>query len=431
MNKIKYDLDEYSHSDLCDMFELDKNDVNSTKLNQNYNRMLTDIKGESGIPNDEKVKLFNFLEKAFKKLLERDNDYKLTEGDFMPDLEKNQIFSENNPVIKKEIERDLNKVVNPLKTKHVTQFLNINTLFRKNYYNQSSTDFIIDLPDTIKNVSSITLLNTEIPNTMYTFSSSLKTNEFTVETYEKTTINGAPQNKKKYVIKIKNGNYTPDELVTYLNTYIFSPDDDGNTDLRRVAVDYDKITKKIVFLRDTRQTTEGGVPDETNKFYYFNLDWNLSESQNRSIQLNMGWILGFRKQYYSYDNDYTKKNQVSHDKGEGFEAEACFQHSTGQRYIFLSIDDYNKNFSKSILSPFENSVINDNNIFAKLNNKDNSFNFDNSDIEAIFKRKYFGPINLMKLRIKLLDEFGRVIDLNNSDYSFTLKVEQIYDSMVN
>ena len=32
----------------------DKNDVNGTKLNQNYNRMLTDIKGESGIPNDEK-----------------------------------------------------------------------------------------------------------------------------------------------------------------------------------------------------------------------------------------------------------------------------------------------------------------------------------------------------------------------------------------
>ena len=37
----------------------------------------------------------------------------------------------------------------------------------------------------------------------------------------------------------------------------------------------------------------------------------------------------------------------------------------------------------------------------------------------------------MKLRIRLLDEFGRVIDLNNSDYTFTLKIEQIYDSMVN
>ena len=105
--------------------------------------------------------MYNFLEKAFKKLLERDNDYKLTEGDFMPKLEKNKIFSENNPVIKKELNKDLNQVVNPLKTKTVTKFLNINTLFRKNYYNQTSTDFIIDLPDTIKNVSSITLLTTQ------------------------------------------------------------------------------------------------------------------------------------------------------------------------------------------------------------------------------------------------------------------------------
>ena len=34
----------------------------------------------------------------------------------------------------------------------------------------------------------------------------------------------------------------------------------------------------------------------------------------------------------------------------------------------------------------------------------------------------------MKLRVKLLDEFGRVVDLNNSDFSFILRIEQLYDS---
>ena len=432
MNKIKYDLDEYSHSELCDMFDLNKNEINSTTLNQNYNRMLTEINGERGIPDSDKEKLYAFLEKAFKKLLERDNDYKLTEGDFMPDLEKNKIFSNNNPVIKKEIQKDLNEVVNPLKTKTLTKFLNINTLFRKNYYGQSSTDFIIDLPDTIKNVSSITLLTTQIPNNMYTFSSKNKTNQFTVETYESTTVNGTPVNKKKYIIKVKNGNYDVEELVNYLNTYVFSPDNAGNTDLRRVAVTYDKITKKIIFFRDQRTTAEGGLPDDAgNKYYYFNLDWNIS-GENRAIQLNMGWILGFRKEYYSYINDYTTKNMVSDEKQEGFVADACYEHTSGQKYIFLSIDDYNNNFSKSIISPFEDSTINDNNIFAKLNNNGETFNYGGpSGLELIYCRKYFGPINLMKLRIRLLDEFGRVIDLNNSDYTFTLKIEQIYDSMAN
>ena len=153
----------------------------------------------------------------------------------------------------------------------------------------------------------------------------------------------------------------------------------------------------------------------------------MSGKPNRSIQLNMGWILGFRKSYYVYDDDYVERTAVSYDKNEGFEAEACYQNTNGQRYIFLSIDDFNKNYSKTMLSPFENSVINDDNIFAKINNASDSFDYSNGDVDFLFKRTYFGPVDLMKLRIRILDEFGRVVDLNKSDYSFTIKVEQLYD----
>ena len=37
----------------------------------------------------------------------------------------------------------------------------------------------------------------------------------------------------------------------------------------------------------------------------------------------------------------------------------------------------------------------------------------------------------LKLRIRLLDEFGRMIDLNKSDYSLTLKIEQLYNVNTN
>jgi len=146
----------------------------------------------------------------------------------------------------------------------------------------------------------------------------------------------------------------------------------------------------------------------------------------------MGWILGFRKEYYSYEEDYVDVSCVSFDKGEGFEAESCFQNLNGQRYIFLSIDDYNKNYSKMLFSPFEDSVINDNNIFAKINNDYDTFDY-KSDAggDYQFKRQYFGPVDLMKLRIRLLDEYGRVVSLNNADYSFTLKIEQLYNLNAN
>ena len=422
MDNLNYDLDNYSQNDLCDMFDLkiDEN-FDKTLLNSNYNKMITNVKGEIHIPDSEKENILTFLDKAFKKLLEKDAEYKLTEGNFMPNLEKNVIFSNENPVIKKEFKKELTSLINPIKTKYVTKLLNVNTLFRKNYYLQKSTDFIIDLPETLKNVTSITLSNTEIPNTIYSFSSDIGTNEFTVETYD-----GNYTNKKTTTVRIKNGNYSAKELVDYLNTYIFSKD----ATLKRIACNYDNITKKISFFRDMRKDVSGGIWNDTTLF--FNIDWRLKDRPNRSIQLNMGWILGFRKEYYSYDDDYVDISKVSFDKGEGFEAESCFQNLNGQRYIFLSVDDYNKNYSKMLFSPFEDSVINDNNIFAKINNDSDTFDY-KSDAggDYQFKRQYFGPVDLMKLRVRLLDEYGRVVSLNNADYSFTIKVEQLYNLNAN
>jgi len=420
MDNLNYDLDNYSQNDLCDMFDIkiDEN-FDKTILNSNYNKMITNVKSEVHIPDNEKENILKFLDSAFKKLLEKDSEYKLTEGNFMPNLEKNEIFSKEKPVIKKEFKKNLTSLINPIKTKYVTKLLNINTLFRKNYYIQNSTDFIIDLPETLKNVTCITLANTEIPNTLYSFSSEIGTNEFTIETYD-----GNYTNKKTTTVRIKNGNYTAKQLTDYLNTYIFSKD----ATLKRIACNYDNITKKISFFRDTRIDVSGGIGDDANQnILFFNIDWRLKDNAKRSIQLNMGWILGFRKEYYSYEDDYTDISKVSFEKGEGFEADSCFQNLNGQRYIFLSIDDYNKNFSKSLFSPFEDSVINDNNIFAKINNNSDTFDYTNGDVDYQFKRQYFGPVDLMKLRVRLLDEYGRVISLNKADYSFSLKIEQLYN----
>jgi len=41
-------------------------------------------------------------------------------------------------------------------------------------------------------------------------------------------------------------------------------------------------------------------------------------------------------------------------------------------------------------------------------------------------RKYFGPINLNRLSITLYDDRGHVVNLNNTDWSFTLLVDQLY-----
>merc|ERR1712166_157787 len=113
---LNYDLDNYSKVDLFEMFELDlSKDFDKNELNEKYNKMLSNVQTEQHIPVPEKALILSFLDKAFKLLLENDDEYKLTAGNFMPNLEKNELFSDDKPIIKEKINKDLKSFINPLK----------------------------------------------------------------------------------------------------------------------------------------------------------------------------------------------------------------------------------------------------------------------------------------------------------------------------
>jgi len=44
------------------------------------------------------------------------------------------------------------------------------------------------------------------------------------------------------------------------------------------------------------------------------------------------------------------------------------------------------------------------------------------------QRSYFGPVDIERLEIKLLDEYGRIIDLNNMDWYVALTMECLYEN---
>ena len=67
-------------------------------------------------------------------------------------------------------------------------------------------------------------------NNIYNISSKNRTNEFNVEVYDLSASDGLPLtvsntetiNKKIINVKIKDGNYTIEQLVNYLNRHVFS-----------------------------------------------------------------------------------------------------------------------------------------------------------------------------------------------------------------
>ena len=46
-----------------------------------------------------------------------------------------------------------------------------------------------------------------------------------------------------------------------------------------------------------------------------------------------------------------------------------------------------------------------------------------TDTTVEVQRVYPGKVDINRLQIKLLDEYGRIVDLDNMDYSISLKLE--------
>lgn len=425
---MNFDLDNknYTKQDCMEIFNLDK-DMNITfdKIKKQYNKLLKDIENED-LDNDSLDHFKIFLKNCYDTLvsdIDSDiNNYKLIDTDFTTNLKISETFQSNNKfVIKKDgdDEHQTNKI-NPFSKKEIIQLLNINTRFRKNYYETKSTDFVIDLPEEFKNVTSITVVSVQIPNSCYNFTSTLGTNEFTIEIFDMNNNIVSPGTQQIKTIKLTNGIYTGKKLENYLNTYVLSI-----PPLNRVGCLYDEITRKFRFFRDYRPVADGGLPKGTGgNEYCFNLDFRKQSELTRPIQLNMGWILGYRQQYYNWESDYINNSGVSFTSQEGYNPEAIYD-NLGCRYFILCINDFNKNYSNTLTSPFQESIFNNENAIAKIPSNPNMINF--SDIFYQSRRSYFGPVNIKKLHIQIMDEFGRIIDLNNNDFSFSLQIKQLYD----
>ena len=139
--------------------------------------------------------------------------------------------------------------------------------------------------------------------------------------------------------------------------------------------------------------------------------------------MTLGWKLGFRKEEIKIDANKTVESEAVCDL-------------TGPKYMYVVVDDFNNNTNNYFQSAFSESILNQN-ILARINlssmKKTNgdfgNYSNDNfvTQIHGLRKRNYFGPVDIQKLRVQLLDEYGRVINLNKMDWSCSLTFEVLYD----
>ena len=90
---------------------------------------------------------------------------------------------------------------NPIHRKTVSKLLNIDSRFRQNYLSSSTSNYLIDLPYPINNVTEMTLCDLELPSTFYPVSTSYQNNYFWIKTVD------IFDTEMYYYIIIPDGNY--------------------------------------------------------------------------------------------------------------------------------------------------------------------------------------------------------------------------------
>lgn len=330
----------------------------------------------------------------------------------------------------------------------IQKYVNVNTKFRPYVKGEQSksTDFLVTLPNPIRNVLSMKLKTFNAPDSEYTFSINLTNNSFEVID---TTV--APPISRQ-LITIPPGNYIGADLITVVNNALNAAGAPAsNLELTYIGSGALGGLDRYAFQLIT--------PTPVAPYNILtSLELNFDVKPNNYIYNTFGWKLGFQKSYYSAQPIYNTNITPSPPGGASIaeNVPACPKNignvggisqitsnnpvatvsyymadtpipQTGNKspYYLLSINDF---LNQSDLTFHEACFPSNNimdNIFARINSKyaqDNNTVYETDNTEC-YKRTYSGPVTLSKLHIKLYDDNNNILDFNNADYSFLLELE--------
>lgn len=412
-------IENYTINELAKMFELPDNydlqtiDVNEKKLRDGVNNI-------KDIDKNIQMKTLDFLVKAKQLLMKNleankstkvtiqdkisevfNTDYKLKStkienvSEHMVQIRPNKSYSSSYP------SEYFAGIINPIKKKTTRKNLNIDTRFRENYYSSTSTNFNLVLPMNMSNVLSMQLASIEIPTSYYVVSKQFGNNYFhiTIDSFG------------TQLVTIPSGNYKFDGIATIINEAI------SHLPLPFKDV-YFQINLSNLTNNGSGQMMVGWLTGSTyvgtNITLNFQLNIEGQDVRNIPLPLKLGWMLGFRNGLYVNNQNYVSEGIVD---------------IYGPKYLYLVIDDHNNNVSNNFYSAFNSSILNKN-ILARITVQSTTafsvLTQNNLNLVST-SREYFGPVNLQHMNIQLLDEYGRVVDLNSMDFSFCLILTTAYD----
>jgi hypothetical protein len=263
----------------------------------------------------------------------------------------------------------------------------------------------------------------EIPNSFMNISKQMGNNFFTIIVHVGEILEVG-------TVVIPTGNYVFADLIQYINNYIsivfkdkkylryiyFTNNLTTISTSESLVLGFSGSGQTIVGINSSYLNDNKGLNKDDELFNFsLRFDFDVDENPDDTpLPLKLGWMLGFRNGAYENNYAYVSEGLIN---------------LAGPKYVFLVVDDYNNNVNNGFYSAFTNSMLNKN-ILARISLQPGSFNTTSSqnNLSVIsYPRQYFGPVDIQKINVQLLDEYGRILNLNNMDFSFCLSFQTVYD----
>ena len=264
------------------------------------------------------------------------------------------------------------------------KLINIDTKFQEEYNDSSYATFTYNLPQKINDVKSINVPYMEVPYSFYNFSEQKGNVSFIITD---------DANNDEYVITLPSTNYDSiGDLISDVDNIIPS------TITNNISITLDGYKTKI-------SVSSGS----------YTFHWNVGTDYDKTnFKSRLGWYLGFREPSYSF-------------VGAGEVTSESIVNINTTNYVFLVVDEFSQNHPNSFISPLSDSFINKS-ILARM-----QIGYTNTFGKTITggclinlisdKRVYSSKTDIYKLKIQLVDEWGKVLDLNKLDFSVVLEIE--------
>jgi hypothetical protein len=366
-------------------------------------------------------------------------------------------------------------ILNPNLKNVVTRLIHLDSQFRQSTLAGSATDYTLDLSDPLKNVLSLRLYSVQIPFSWYVIDAQYNNNVFWVSI-------SAPS-IASILITMPSGNYTPTTFVSTMNAVLKT----AIVDISGAPVSYNEITGKVTLtLLTTGQTQIVSVVffDFVGKLVtapHVNstLGW-LMGYRSAIIEVNPGGnvadgvidLYGTKNLLFvldDYNQNHVNNGLISITEISKTLSLPSYYRPDLSFNVMPPTNNYNNNISdygdsavktfKSvpIMQPTAPRLLTQSQIYTVneiMKAREQTMNYrtrapTSPDIFAMIPikrggakvgdvyvefgsslqtnmRVYFGPVNIERMRIRLLDDKGNIINLNGMDWSITLISENLY-----